>query len=1120
MKARLRTFVSAFLALSLLLGSAGTVVQASTTTTSVNSSVAQAAPPRIAYIYTSDTSSRDSFNALFTGRGVQVDLVPVGNVSNFDFSNDQTILIGDDTGNLGTWGDPSTVTATIAAIRRADKPIIGIGEGGYAFFGKLGAAIGYPNGAHGSEALMYAVLPSHSIYATPNPIAMPPDRVLRLYVASQNTVEILVPGASPANLIGRVPSEGSYYSLMAQKVSSLCYTLWGYSGAPSVMTSIGQDLFVNLTLGQPCGPLTATSPAASSPPVIDGMINFGEWPTSNRINFGHGFISMVNDGLRLYVLIDALGDTTNDTPTAETPDYFWLTFDVNGDGLITPDMDLNYGAMQGRHNIRYSYYVGPGAWTGLQSSTRSSLGAGFGCFFADNSLSFSRLTRLNCSSHRVWEMAIDLREIGAQPGGNVRMGVRAFSGASGFVDDVPANFWMDFSNLIQVSLANILLPVSTGATVSFQANPIEVTQATQTRTNANALVAKKTSVARTYVNSSGPGAEPVIVYLYGTRGGADLPGSPLALLMTAPVALNRNQLNHTANFSLPASWITAGGTTFRAAVARLTDISPSFSSPITLTFQTRRVPVFWIVQANTGTNASPVLASDAEISSQESYMKAIYPTSNIQFVRKSWQAIGTTSSLDDTITKLKSYHASVVLAWLFSVIFTGKEPYTLPDGIYGFRTSGGGTSDPTWNGGGGYVAAGYRGTSREGTMAHEFNHDLDRGAAPGTWGRHVGGCGTDGPQPSWPYPNYNINEVGFDTRLPWSTGAGGVDTVIPNNVPDLMSYCQSGRLPTKWISPYRWQNLFSFFSGGVPDLRTPLVVSDAYYISGRINQDGTGALDPVLIEPGLAVTQAITGGYSIEIQDAGGTPLLTQPFEAYLTDPEGEPRAYFDFNFLLPIQNGGARVVLKKEGQALATIVASANAPTVSLTAPNGGEDWSGVQTIEWNASDLDGGTLYTTILYTPDDGASWFPVASNVEGNSYLVDTTNLPGGSAAKIRVIVTDGFNTTQDDSDATFAIADHPPVVMISAPGSSVNFASGATITFNGLATDEDPVLPDTSYVWSYDSINFGSGPEVEAILPDGVHQVTLEVVDSKGNIGTYTMVVLVNAVQLYLPLIQR
>lgn len=969
---------------------------------------------------------------------------------------------------------------------------------------------------------MYAVFPSHSLYATPTPIAVPTSRLLTLYTAAQNTVEIFISGISPANLIGRLPSDGRYYPLLSQKVSGQCHTLWGYEGSPAVMTPVGKDLFANLVLGQPCGRLTATSPAMSSPPLIDGVINLGEWPEASRIKFGHGFISVVNDGLRLYVLVDVLDDSTNDTPNAQMPDYFWLTFDTNGDGLITPNTDLNYSTVSGQHNIRYQYYTGPSSWTGLQSTTRSSLGANFSCFWADGSFNLISFNPFNfsCANHRVWEIAIDLREIGAQPGGNVRMGVRASSGTSGFTDDIPANFSADFSSLIQISLANVSLPTPTGATLSFQINPIEVTQATQARTNVYSLAAKKTTVARTYVNSSGPGAEPAIVYLYGTRGGVDLPGSPLALLMNAPVVLNRNQLNHTANFSLPASWVNSGGTTFRAAVARLTDVSPSFSSAITLTFQTKRTPVFWIVPANTGTNASPVLASDTEIASQESYMKAIYPVPNIQFVRKPWQAIGTTTSLDNTITKLKSYHTSVVLAWLFSVLFTGKEPYALPEGIYGFRPTGGGTSDPTWNGGGGYVAAGYRGTSREGTMAHEFNHNLDRASAPGTWGRHVGGCGTDGPQPSWPYPDPNINEVGFDTRLPWSTGAGGRDTVIPSNVPDLMSYCQSGRLPTKWISPYRWENLASFFTAGKLSPNFALAVSDAYYISGRINQDGSGALDPVLIEPGLAVTQAITGTYSIEIQDATGKSLLTQPFQAYLTDPEGEPREYYDFNFLLPVQAGGTQVVLKHDTQVISSIVASANPPTVTIVAPNGGETWSGEQTIQWNATDPDGGTLYTTILYSPDNGASWFPVASNVQGDTYVVDTASLPGGNAAKMRFIVTDGFNTAQTDSSATFTIADHPPAVTINSPGMGGNFASGEMITFSGMALDEDTVISDTSYVWSYNSINFGSGPEFQAILPDGFHQVTLSVVDSHGNIGQQTITVIVNVKQLYLPLIRR
>src|SRR5215212_9743596 len=61
---------------------------------------ALAATPRVAYVYNTDTVSRDSFKTLLELRGFVVDLVPlagVGGAGEFDFSVDEAIIIGDDT---------------------------------------------------------------------------------------------------------------------------------------------------------------------------------------------------------------------------------------------------------------------------------------------------------------------------------------------------------------------------------------------------------------------------------------------------------------------------------------------------------------------------------------------------------------------------------------------------------------------------------------------------------------------------------------------------------------------------------------------------------------------------------------------------------------------------------------------------------------------------------------------------------------------------------------------------------------------------------------------------------------------------------------------------------------
>jgi hypothetical protein len=872
--------------------------------------------------------------------------------------------------------------------------------------------------------------------------------------------------------------------------------------------------------------ISLASSFVSTPPNIDGQIGFNEWNLAVQAPFSHGFMSVENDAVRLYVLLDVTGDTTYEPDK----DYFWLTVDVNRNGAIDANTDLNYGLQPGTQNLRYQYYIGPNTWTGLQSNTYSSRAQGFGCFWSDGSFKLASIfpLRFSCSRHTVWELALDLAEIGATPSSHVKLGLRVASTTPAFTDDTPVNFSADFSDLIDVALTAppfFTLAPFPGASVGFEKQPIEVTQAVQDRNNGLPLVEGKTTAARVYVFTANTFFPQMMkTYLYGSSGGVDLPGSPMVVYKSAPTIINRNNLNSTANFQLPGTW-TKGSVTFSStAIDQLNHVANA--APLSLAFTPRAVPTYWVVPINTGTNQNPVVASNNDIAAQESYLKAIYPVRDVTFVQKPWTVIGPTT-VNNAISDLNNYYNSVLIAWFITVLFTGKQPFVLPDQIYGFTPSGGGLSDPVWTGGAGRVARGFQGTSLEGTMAHEINHNLDRSAS-GTWGRHTPfGCGAAGPDPSWPYTNSNVNEVGFDTRQPWSSG-GGQLTVVPNSDPDIMSYCQSGHLPTKWISPYRWQNLFGAFTSSVNAhiMQQATQVENVYYISGQVNRDGSGKLNPVLYQPGMPSQGVPEGPYAIQLLDANDKPLTSLPFNVtFLDDPE-EPvdTVYFNFQLALPVIPGqaplaGMKVRLVHSGSTLDEIQQSNNAPVLTITAPVGGEDWSGLQTLKWDASDADGDPLSFTVLYSQDNGTTWNPVGSGITATQLDVDLDQLPGGSQVIFRVIASDGFNNTQADSKP-ITVANHPPQVTILSPTNGAVVKPGDETMLSGDALDlEDGSLPDSAFVWTEGNNVLGTGRTLVAKLSTGTHTLTLNVGDSSGNTGQASVEVKV-AYQVNLPLMLR
>lgn len=522
------------------------------------------------------------------------------------------------------------------------------------------------------------------------------------------------------------------------------------------------------------------------------------------------------------------------------------------------------------------------------------------------------------------------------------------------------------------------------------------------------------------------------------------------------------------------------------------------SHSFNITSQSKRVPVYWIVPINTGTRASPVLPSNAEISKQQSYLKTVFPARDVKFVRRSWEEIGPTT-IEKVERDLKLFYWGNLLAWNVASKITGKAPFEFPDQIYGVTSEGRGSSDPVWVGGRGSVAWGKAGLDAS-LMAHEINHNLDRSKA-GTWGRHVPlGCDAPEPNPEWPYANDDIQEVGFDTRL------GSANTVIRNIFPDFMSYCLALPQPNKWISPYRWEKLLGSFSSASPSGPASLSgaledIQTVYYISAQVNVDGTGALDPVLVQPGIPTEEVLPGDYSIEVRDGSGGLLLEVPFFVSFVNVEGDEVATVYRDFQLPEQAGASQILLKRGEQILDTLDVSDNSPTVTVLEPNGGETWSGLQTIRWTAGDLDEDPLSFTVLYTPTDGALWVPVASNLQGDSYEVDTSILPGGGQARIRVIVTDGFNTSEDDSDENFAVPRKPPEAAIFLPGDGAHILSGTAILFRGEANDvEDGPLTGDSLAWTSDRDGFlGNDDELLITgLSQGTHLITLTATDGDGS----------------------
>ncbi|MFW9966089.1 MAG: hypothetical protein ACFFEA_02970 [Candidatus Thorarchaeota archaeon] len=93
--------------------------------------------------------------------------------------------------------------------------------------------------------------------------------------------------------------------------------------------------------------------------------------------------------------------------------------------------------------------------------------------------------------------------------------------------------------------------------------------------------------------------------------------------------------------------------------------------------------------------------------------------------------------------------------------------------------------------------------------------------------------------------------------------------------------------------------------------------------------------------------------------------------------------------------------------------------PKVTVLTPNGGETWTGVNNVTWNAWDENQDEVLTyDVLISFDSGATFQSLASNLNRTWYMWDCSAYPILDTYLIEIIVTDGIYYESDRSDATF------------------------------------------------------------------------------------------------------
>jgi hypothetical protein len=171
----------------------------------------------------------------------------------------------------------------------------------------------------------------------------------------------------------------------------------------------------------------------------------------------------------------------------------------------------------------------------------------------------------------------------------------------------------------------------------------------------------------------------------------------------------------------------------------------------------------------------------------------------------------------------------------------------------------------------------------------------------------------------------------------------------------------------------------------------------------------------------------------------------------------------------------------------------SNTAPSVAISSPANGGSYAGgaAVTFTGSASDTQDGSLTSALAWR-----------SNLDGSIGLGGsfTRVLSAGTHAVTATAVDSGGLTTVRQVSVTVAAAatNTAPAVTIASPANGASYASGATVSFSGSASDTQDGSLTAGLVWT-SNINgtIGTGGAFTKVLTAGTHTITAKATDSGG-----------------------
>ncbi len=235
----------------------------------------------------------------------------------------------------------------------------------------------------------------------------------------------------------------------------------------------------------------------------------------------------------------------------------------------------------------------------------------------------------------------------------------------------------------------------------------------------------------------------------------------------------------------------------------------------------------------------------------------------------------------------------------------------------------------------------------------------------------------------------------------------------------------------------------------------------------------------------------------------------------YLWDTNRHPDGDYELRIIVSDGQYSATATLSR---AVTISNGKNHAPYVALLSPRGGELWSGLREIAWQAWDREGGPITATLYLSTDGGEQWSMLASlDARAARYVWDTRQIQPGRACLARIIVSDGLTTSQDVSSGVFYVTNrqsYPPHARFISPDSSGKLLHGNTISWIAEDPDDDmlrvalEISDDDGMTWrtlGNDLLSMGSYQlDMTALKAELAYRLRLRVSDGMYSLQTLSV----------------